>query len=385
VEMNNSYYISFANVFAKLNTDGTVVFAKNYNALAGNTNDRNIVTFFTLETLAPGKFFLPGEIVDDAPNYNGYGFMSIIDTNGNILKQKKLNVGAPYGDGITQAIKESANRIKLFGHYDNDLYAANVDTNLAVTDVIKYHGTAPLYTVSACYNGKDRYFISSHDHNNQKISVLAIDNGGAVQWSKFLINGGGYFRSWNYMLNDCSFAVYSSQTVNTAINNLGFWVKMNENGTTGATNVEAPLTITTTNIPAATVTPTTAYATGQWQTNFATQTFLYDNTLITDSMWHTIVNPIICPTSTTSTEEIATQTPKNLCSPNPFYGTIEIAQGWELNKISNLAIYDVTGRIIFSEEKPTSTAITPSIEVKGIVFVRWTYNGHVYTQKMVGL
>ena len=382
-ELNGRYYLVMGNQFVKLDTAGNVLLCKHFGALPNNPDPDNEVNFYTMQQLGPDRFFVAGSIIDDAQtsNFSDYGLVAIIDTNGTVLKQKKIDAGAPYDDVITHAFKVSNNQIKVFGHWDNSVYMADVDSNLAVSNAKKLSG-ANIYNHSVCYNGTDRFLVSAYQ-NTTKTYAFAVDNNGAVLWSKGLNNGAGYFNTSCYRLSDCAFAIYGSTTVNTAVANKGFWMKLNENGLSASTSMESPLTITATALTA-TATACNLVDSGQWQTNFTSENFIFDNTAISDSLFHRAVNPISCP-EVNSVHEIAKESEGELCAPNPFSGSMSIGGDWELNKIGSLRVYDITGRTIYSAERVSSKNISFDGEVKGLVFVKWEYEGVVYVQKMIGL
>ncbi|MCD6013082.1 MAG: hypothetical protein K0Q79_2944 [Flavipsychrobacter sp.] len=378
-EVNHTYYFVFSNIITKVNENGTVIFSKFYGPSATNTSHYTFVNYKSLTPLSANRFYLSGDLKDTASVYEA-SFHSIADTNGNIIRQKKFKNGAPYGSDISYSFKESANKLKVFGHHNNDIYSADVDTNLNVTNAKKYSGT-PMYTHNVCYNGGDRYFLSAYDNTIGKIPVFALDNSGTVQWSKFLLNGAGYFRSTNHMLDYCTFGIYSSTPIGTSLAKKGYWAKLNSNGTTGSTSGEAPLTLTTVTTLPYTVSSTTVVDSGQWQLTFANDPFINDATPVTDSLWFKAVNPATC----VYTLDIpATIKPMpSLCSPNPFNGTLAIGSEWELSQINKLTIYDITGRVIVSETNPVSNIISVPTEIKGVVFVCWLYKGEYHTQKLL--
>lgn len=382
VELNGNYYVLFANEFTKITPSGSVVFSKYYGPAQNNTDPaHNRINFCSLTLLDQGRFFVGGEIVD-AGGYNELAFLSIIDTNGNILKQKKATLTSTYNGGITHSFKVSANLIKVFGHLDNNLYMADVDTNMVMSNAIKMTGTI-LYTHSVCYNGTDRYYISAYEHNTAKISVLGVDNAGTVLWSKFIKNGSGYFRSYNYMIDDCAFAVYGSGTQNTAIRNYGLWTKMNRNGETASPLMEAPLTITTSAMTPV-MSATTAVDSGQWQTTFLSETFLYDNTQVSDSLWFETENSVVCASTppVNSVQEMEMQKGL-LCNENPVYGSIAIASAWELRRIKQLLICDIHGRVVYAAKQPSDRTIDISGVPAGMLLVRWMYDDKVYVQRLL--
>lgn len=380
VEVNGSYYSSFNNTLTKVRADGSVVFSKIYGPEEGVNDAYSSLNITSLVPIAADRFFIAGSVDLDNNNIGPYedAFVAIIDTNGTILKQKKFDVGAPYGSEISYAFKQSANRMRVFGHHWNDVYTAEVDTNLAVTNAKNIVGDNA-YTHTVHYNGEDQYILG---FNYGGITLMAIDNNGNTQWSRSY--GGGFSAFSIYSMNDCTYGLYASCGAGQPNWKKGYWMTVNEDGQSAAPQLEAAFTPDVTNLTITMGVPT-AVDSGQWQTDFTIQNFLFDSSPVGDSSWSRSVNQAVCPEVPQHVTEVSTNAQKELCSPNPFYGQIEIGNDWELNKIAHLVVYDITGRVILSEAHPTSRTITLDGIAKGVVFVRWTYEGQVYTQKMVGL
>jgi hypothetical protein len=380
-ELNKTYYLAYEKMLVKVREDGTVVFSKYYGPKQGTLEDHMNINFNTLAQIAPDKFFLGGEIYDDADpfGFDDDAFAAIIDTNGTILKQKKFHVGSTYTNGITYGFKQSENLIRVFGYYNYELYTAELDTNLAVSNVKHYGGTTNMATHSMCFNGTDRYmFTFSH----QGMTMLMIDENGDLVWSKSA--SGGFSPKATYMLNKCTYALYGS--CNTGVNNgkKGFWLKVSEDGELSSTTLGTAFTPTESTLTAV-VASCNAVDSGVWQTTFQSENFIFDNTAVNDSLWFKKVNMMVCPETPQGIVSVVAHAQKDLCSPNPFYGQMEIGKDWELKKIEHLVVYDITGRVILNEEHPAERTIRFAESVKGMVFVKWMYEGQVYTQKMTGL
>ncbi len=383
VEVNNSYYMAFDNTFVKVRPDGTVVFSKIYGPQQGTADDFKYMFTNTLSPLPGGKFFMGGGIdLGPLPWDGEVGFMMTIDTSGNILKQKQFTIGAQWGEEIRYAFSQSANVIRVFGHFDNDIYTAEVDSNLTMINV-KRMGGVPAFNHTIHYNGTDQYVIG---FNNQGITLVTLDNTGALDWARSY--GGGFSPQAIYSMNNCTYALYGSCNTNVTNWKKGYWLKVNEDGQSAAPQLEGAFTPTFSNLTVLTTATTTAVDSGQWQTSFTMQDFLNDNSPVGDSLWFRSINALVCPDTPDvpqSVHEIAFDDHKNLCAPNPFYGKTEISNDWDLNKIGNLMVYDITGRIILQEEKPSARTIQLTENISGLIFVKWTYEGVVYTQKMLAL
>jgi hypothetical protein len=381
VELNGSYYMSFDNTFVKIKPDGTIVFSKIFGPEAGTTDDFKYVYVNTLTPLSNGRFFMGGGIDLGPDPWDGEkGFMMIADTNGVISKQKQFTIGAPYGEEISYAFKQSENKIRVFGHYDNDIYTAEVDSNLAMTNVKTVTGSNNAFTHTIHYNGVDQYVLG---FTNQGITLVALDNNGTLDWAKSY--AGGYSPYSIYSMNNCTYALYGSCNTNTPNYKKGYWMKVNSDGNSAQQNWETPFTPVFTNRSVTAISNTTAVDSGQWQTDFSIQNFLADNSPVSDSLWYRSTNPLVCPDIPQSASSVVMQQANDLCAPNPFYSSMQISNSWELNKISNLMVYDITGRVIYSEEQPRSRTINVGSEVSGLVFVKWMYEGQVYSQKMLAL
>lgn len=381
-EVSGSYYMSFDNTMAKIRPDGTVVFSKIFGPEQGTTDDFKYVFLNTLTPLPGGRFFMGGGIdVGPLPWDGEVGFMMIVDTTGAILKQKSFTLGAPWGEEITWAFRQSENVIRTFGRYESDLYTAEVDTNLVMSNVKRISGASSMpYQNAIHYNGTDRYMIG---FSHQGMTLIALDNTGSLEWAGSY--SGGYSPYSVYPMNNCTYAMYG--TCNTATPNWkkGYWIKVNEDGQSAAPQLEMAFTPTFNTLSVLSTTTTTTVDSGQWQTDFTIQNFLNDNSPVSDSLWYRNANPLVCPDLPQNVLEIASASQKNLCAPNPFHGQMQIGNDWELNKIEKLMVYDITGRIILEQNKPSARTIELTENVKGLIFVKWTYEGVAYTQKMMAL
>jgi hypothetical protein len=391
VEINHNYYMAFSSSLTKVSENGTVVFSKHFGPSLGNTSSYTYVNYNSITPLSANRIFLAGSLKDNAASGSNPGNLGcIIDTNGNIIRQKKFDLGATWGTGITYSFKESANSIKIFGHHNNDLYGANIDTNLTVTNPKKYSGSI-MYTHSVAYDGIGRYYISAYNNMETNMSVFALDSMGVVQWSKYLYCGPGYFKTSAHMVDNCTFGVYCSTPIGTSLAHKGYWAKINRNGATANASLEAALSVTTTTSLPITYTPTTVTDSGQWQTVFPPETFISDATVVKDSLWFEIVNPDTCTVTTPPPPPPPSAVmPVNaqpfypaLCSPNPSNGNLHIGNEWGLEGISRLIVYDISGKVIFIENQPASRDIQLPPQAKGVFFVRWEYDGRPHTQRLL--
>ncbi len=377
VERNNAYYMVCGATLTKVKSDGTVVFSKYYGPEMGTTDEYLSINFNALVPISGGRFFIAGELNADPNTFAENGFLSIVDSNGNFLKQKQVNVGGPYGNTITHAFKESENRFRIFGRHHNDIYTALADSNFAVTAAKKISG-AVMFDREICYNGSDRYLVSI---SHAGTTLMMLDNNANVVWGK------SYAGGWNkslYQLSNCTYAAYGS--INTGVNNgkTGFWLKVNEDGQSGNPLVETTFTPTVIDLTPV-VTSSNAVDSGQWQTTFPAENFIFDNTVVSDSLWYRKANVLVCPDVPQNVLELASTAHKDLCAPNPFRGQMRIGNDWELNKIEKLMVYDITGRVILEQDKPSARTIELTENVKGLIFVKWTYEGVSHTQKMMAL
>jgi hypothetical protein len=381
VEINNSYYLSFDNTLVKVKPDGTIVFSKIFGPESGTPDDFKYLYSNTLTPLSGGRFFMGGGIdLGPDPWSAETGFMMIVDTNGNILKQKKFDMGIQYAGNITYAFKQSENKIRIFGHgANNTIFTAEVDTNLAITNA-KSIGGANAYTHTIHYNGTDQYVLG---FTHQGITLVALDNTGSLDWAKSY--GGGFSPYSIYSMNNCTYALYGSCNTSIANYKKGYWLKVNADGQSAQSQLETAFTPTFTNMTVVSSAITTAVDSGQWQTDFYIADFLANNSPVSDSLWYRNTNPLVCPDIPQNVLAVTSTTHKDLCSPNPFYGNIEIGKDWDLNKIEKLLVYDITGKVILEETHPSARTIKFAESVKGMVFVKWMYEGQIYTQKMTGL
>jgi len=329
------------------------------------------------------------------------GYLSRLDTNGNIVWQNMINYST--GAWILQSGRQTPDGGAISGGYDNELGSYEMwllKTN-AGGAIQWQHGYSMSGTYNFCYDvchTSDNGYLLAGGSNG--LNLAKTDSSGNVQWSKTYLGTGAYPRGYSVIqCRDTGYIVLANDVGNnqylmkTDSSGNVMWtmeytggyfintveqtsdggyvlamgtdvIKTDANGVTGCGDV--PFTLSASALPLITRTPA-AYNTPESASIAAA-----------DSSTNPSITVITC--SPTSAVNMASES-NILIFPNPATKELKIQDSGF--RMTSIEVYDMVGEKVFSQ--PQTSSIDVSELPPGIYFVRILSENESVTKKITVL
>lgn len=233
-DIDNHHQVLYGNQWFTISNTGSIIRSKRY---LNGYDASNRFDLSAIQKLTTNRYAIGGHICD-VSGFDSDPMVMIVDSLGNKLKSKKFIIpNSPYTDQISAIYIKSDNEILAFGNKNTDFFMMSMDSNLNLNWTKTYTSTNfNAYTHQVTNVNSNCYVIVGSG------VVFALNAQGTTLWAKTIDFGQ---QPKVYATDTCHFVTYSTKTTNNW--GSGYWNKMDAQGT-GAANISANITLTTTSV-----------------------------------------------------------------------------------------------------------------------------------------